>query len=111
MDVATKQHRDIRSSFMLILKLRVTGVLAVCKLIDWFCGEKHLLAGRQHCMTPVNCCEPEFLNLYSATLCQVDLPACSRVSAPKFCGSLLQWAMMLFVVWGVRDQGVSASLL
>ena len=83
--VATAQHRDIWSSFMLIPKLRVTGELAVCKLIDLFCGEKHLLAWRQHCMTPVSCCEPELLNLYSATLCRVDLPAsiyaCSRVSA------------------------------
>lgn len=113
--VATKQHRDIWSSFMLIPKLRAGGELAVCKLIDWFCGEKHLPAWRQHPMAPVCCCEPELLNLYSATLCQVDLPACtcacSRVSAPKLCGSPLQWAMMLLVRWGVKDQGLSASLL
>lgn len=87
---------------------RCVGCMQADRLVLW---RKASLAGRQHCMTPVSCCEPEFLNLYCATLCQVDLPACSRVSAPKCCGSLLQWAMMLFMVRGVRDQGVSTSLL
>lgn len=47
-----------------------------CMQADWWmCGQKHMLAQRQHCIIQISSCESELLNLYRAALCQVYLQA------------------------------------
>lgn len=116
-DVAMEQHRAIWSSFIHVNYEIKSDRWAGCMQSDWWaCRQKHLLGCRQHCMAQISGCEPELLNLYRPTLCQVDLPAwiCPR---SWVCGS--KYIVVFSIAMGhdtlggvgVKDQGLGLCLL